>query len=234
MYPKLDIIFVFTQTNFIATNLKPLFSKRSIILPISPRWTASGFSNINVRSKSSVEKLTEKNRMINWNDDEFWDWDENCRKMQVLLVFVSFDAGSGCAIFSRDKHEFHIAHELEWAQHYNFYNHNHLPSHKQPEYIITIVMNKLHTKDLRCILYFARRLRFDGVWSVKITKKDLNEHVRCFLTHEKTQTEDKVHTTAIFKCWQRKFAVGMHFGLRFSSEKSVRNFSQMIWHMINW
>lgn len=41
-----------TQINFNPTNLKPLFSKRLIILPTNFRCTASGLSNISVRSIS--------------------------------------------------------------------------------------------------------------------------------------------------------------------------------------
>lgn len=36
--------------NFMATNLKPFCSKRSMILPTSPRWTPSGLTIMKVRS----------------------------------------------------------------------------------------------------------------------------------------------------------------------------------------
>ena len=40
----------FTCMNFIATSLKPFFSKRLMISPTRPRWTPSGLIMINVRS----------------------------------------------------------------------------------------------------------------------------------------------------------------------------------------
>ena len=39
-----------TCMNFIPTSFKPFFSKRDIISPISPRWTPSGFTIMNVLS----------------------------------------------------------------------------------------------------------------------------------------------------------------------------------------
>lgn len=39
-----------TQSNFNATNLKPLASKRLMISPTSPRWTPSGLTMMKVRS----------------------------------------------------------------------------------------------------------------------------------------------------------------------------------------
>lgn len=39
-----------TQVNFRATSLKPFCSKRSMILPTSPRWTPSGLTMMKVRS----------------------------------------------------------------------------------------------------------------------------------------------------------------------------------------
>lgn len=66
--------------NFMATNLKPLASKRLMISPTSPRWTPSGLIMIKVRSwlPAIIFAINERNdnkvQIIDdhttWNDGE--------------------------------------------------------------------------------------------------------------------------------------------------------------------
>lgn len=57
---------VLTHMNFMATNLKPLASKRLMIFPTMPRWTPSGFTIMKVRSLFAAIALenNEKNAKI--------------------------------------------------------------------------------------------------------------------------------------------------------------------------